>query len=169
MPRDEPVERLERQRRERRGRPPPPERPRERRQPRAARGAAAVRGHEVPGRAPQRRVGEDGGGRRVVEGQEREPLLAIEARDGTRREAAQASAAVVEEHGPLRPAHPRPPAAAAAPAERNARSSTSGMSCQIPFEPSTTAITSVPSRRTATARQPPARVVQPVLTPYVPG
>ena len=43
------------------------------------------------------------------------------------------------------------------------------MSDQMLGEPSTTPITARSPRRTATIRQPPARVVQPVFTPYVPG
>lgn len=51
----------------------------------------------------------------------------------------------------------------------NARSTSRGMSLQMSSEPRTTAITVCPPRSTATARHPPARVVQPVLIPCVPG
>ena len=43
------------------------------------------------------------------------------------------------------------------------------MSLQMLGEPSTTAMTARSPRRWAITRQPPARVVQPVFTPYVPG
>ena len=50
-----------------------------------------------------------------------------------------------------------------------ATSSSVAMSVQMLGESSTTPITARSPRFTAAIRQPPARVVHPVLTPYVPG
>ena len=58
--------------------------------------------HEAPAGEPLglRKRLEESGGRRVGQREEREPLANVQARDATRREAAESSARVVQQDGP---------------------------------------------------------------------
>ena len=70
-----------------------------------------MRAHEAPALEALRLgyLGEERSGLGVLERQEREPLPAVDPRDDTRREAAEPSGRVVQQHRPAERAHLRSP------------------------------------------------------------